>query len=252
MFDTHCHLDNERFDEDRGQVFERALAAGVTRMLNPAFSLASSRAALALAESHQGVVAAVGVHPNNAAQFGEDEIATLRELARHPKCVAIGEIGLDYHWKTVDPGMQKRAFVRQLELARERELPVIIHCREAEDDALAILAREFHGRRLVMHSFSGAVRHAQRALDCGFYLGISGPVTYPNAAETRAVVRYVPLDRLLIETDSPYLAPQRHRGRRNEPSYVRLVAEKIADVRDILLADVARTTTENALRLFAL
>jgi TatD DNase family protein len=250
FFDTHCHLDVERFDADRARVFERAHAAGVTRILNPAFSIGSSRSALAVAEAHEGMVAAVGVHPNDTAQFGDAELDTLRELAAHPKCVAIGEIGLDYHWKTVDPAIQKQAFVRQLNLARELDLPVIIHCREAEEDTLEILTHEFSGRPLVLHSFAGTVQHAQRALDCGFYIGISGPVTYPNAAQTREVVRYLPLDRLVIETDAPYLSPQRHRGKRNEPAYVRLVAEKIADVRDMLLDDIARVTTENGMRLF--
>jgi TatD DNase family protein len=257
LFDTHCHLDTERFDADRAQVIDRAARAGVTRLLNPAFSLESSRRALELAASDaaQGtvaIVAAVGVHPNDSAHFGPEALAELHDLAQHPKCVAIGEIGLDYHWKTVPPEVQTRAFLAQLALARELGKPVIIHCREAENDTLTILEREFSGLPLVLHSFAGAIPDLERALACGFYVGISGPVTYPNAARTRAAVQAVPLERLLIETDAPYLSPQRHRGKRNEPAYVRLVAEKIADVREMMMDNVARATTENAVRLFGM
>jgi TatD DNase family protein len=252
LFDTHCHLDVERFDADRPAMLKRAADAHVTRMLNPAFSIESSQRAVALAAEHAEVYAAVGVHPNDTATFDAASLETLRVLAAQPKVVAIGEIGLDYHWQTVPPEVQKAAFISQLALARERDLPVIIHCREAIDDTLDILEREFCGRQLVLHSFAGAIKDLQRALKCGFYVGVSGPVTYPSAAQTREIVREIPLDRLLIETDAPYLTPQRYRGKRNEPAYVRLVAEKIADVREMMLVDVARITTENANRLFRL
>lgn len=252
LFDTHCHLDTEKFDADREDVFTRAHTVGVTRFLNPAYDLDSSRRAAALAQARPDVVAAVGFHPNDAGGFSDAAADTLRQLVADSagRVVAIGEIGLDYHWNTFEPAVQKAAFIAQLGLARELNLPVIIHSRDAYDDTLDILETEWAGRPLVLHSFGGAINHLQRALACGFYIGISGPVTYPNAATTREVVRTMPLDRLLIETDAPYLSPQRYRGRRNEPSYVRLVAEKIADVREIMMADVAAATTANAQRLF--
>jgi TatD DNase family protein len=252
LFDTHCHLDVERFDADRDAVWQRALDAGVTRMLNPAFNMQSSRRAALLAQRIDGVCAAVGIHPNDAPALDARALDELRELARAPGVVAIGEIGLDNHWKTVPPDVQERAFLTQLGLARELNLPVIIHCREAEPRMLEILEAEWRGRPLVLHSFAGDTAQLERALDCGFYIGVSGPVTYPSARGSRDVVRAAPLDRLLIETDAPYLTPQRYRGKRNEPAYVRLVAEKIADVRDMLIDDVARATAENARALFQL
>jgi TatD DNase family protein len=233
-------------------VFARARAVGVTCFLNPAYDLASSRRALALAQARPDVVAAVGFHPNDAGSYDAGAAAGLRDLvvASAGRVVAIGEIGLDYHWNTFEPAVQQAAFIAQLGLARELNLPVIIHSRDAYDDTLDILEAEWAGRPLVLHSFGGAINHLERALACGFHIGISGPVTYPNAAVTREVVRNTPLDRLLIETDAPYLAPQRYRGRRNEPSYVRLVAEKIADIREIMVADVAAATMANGRHLF--
>lgn len=252
LFDTHCHLDTEAFDADRDAVFARAQAAGVGRFLNPAYDLESSRRAVALAQARPDVAAAVGVHPNQSQAFDDAALDLLRDLSTEHGVAAIGEIGLDYHWQTVPHERQKAVFTRQLRLARERQLPVIIHSRQAMDDTLDILEREFAGRPLVLHSFAGDLAQLARALDLGFHIGISGPVTYPNAAQTRDVVRVVPLDRLILETDAPYLSPQRHRGKRNEPAYVRLVAEKVADVRSMLMTDVAALTTANAVRLFGL
>ncbi len=252
LFDTHCHLDTEAFDADRDAVFARAQAAGVGRFLNPAYDLESSRRAVALAQARPNVAAAVGVHPNQSEVLDDAALDLLGELSTEHGVAAIGEIGLDYHWQTVPHERQKAAFIRQLGLARECQLPVIIHSRQAMDDTLDILEREFAGRPLVLHSFAGDLAQLARALDLGFHIGISGPVTYPNAAQTRDVVRAVPLDRLILETDAPYLSPQRHRGKRNEPAYVRLVAEKVADVRGMLMTDVAALTTANAVRLFGL
>lgn len=253
LFDTHCHLDVQQFDEDREAVYQRAHAAGVGRFLNPSYDLESSRRAATLAASREDTFAAMGIHPNDAADFNATRLNELRELAHLPRVVAIGEIGLDYYWKTVPPDMQKKVFIAQLRLADDLDLPVIIHCREAYDDMMKILDHEVADEdapRFVLHSFSGDASHAKRAIERGYYMGISGPVTYPKTQELREVVRSAPLDRLVIETDSPYLTPQRHRGKRNEPAYVRLVAEKIADVREMLLDDIARVTTENANRLF--
>ncbi|MFN4292534.1 MAG: TatD family hydrolase [Thermoflexales bacterium] len=253
LFDTHCHLDVAAFDADRDAAIARARAAGVSRFLNPAYDLESSRRAVALAQTHAGVVAAVGVHPNDAADFDEAKLAELRALARAPQVVAIGEIGLDYYRRTTPPDKQIQAFIAQLALAGELNLPVIVHCRDAYDDALALL-RE-HGRGLpglVMHAFSGRKEHLRAALALGVYIGIGGPVTYPNAHALRDVVKAAPLERIVIETDSPYLAPQSHRGRRNEPAHVVEVARAIAEIRGMSARDIARITTDNGRRLFGL
>jgi TatD DNase family protein len=252
LFDTHCHLDVEKFDPDRADVFARAHAAGVTRFLNPAYDGESSRRAAALAAARADVFAAVGVHPNSAGEWSAALCDELRALAQaqRGRVTAIGEIGLDYHWNTFDAATQKAVFVAQLALARELDLPVIIHCREAYADTLDILAAEWRDRPLVLHSFAGDESDLRRALDLGFHIGISGPVTYPSAATTRAVVRAAPADRLLLETDAPYLAPQKHRGKRNEPAFLRHVALKVAEVREEMLDDLAQRTTANALSFF--
>jgi TatD DNase family protein len=265
LFDTHCHLDVAAFDDDREAVLNRARAAGVSLILNPAYDMESSRRAVALAESEAGVVAAVGVHPNDAAEFSESVLDELRELvrmhrmwtrqdaSRHRRIVvAIGEIGLDYHWKTVAPERQAEAFISQLRLARDLELAVIIHCREAYDDCLDVLCEHGGGLSLVLHAFGGNSAHMKAALDLGYYIGVGGPVTYPGAHALRDLVRAVPMERMVIETDAPYLAPQPSRGRRNEPAFVRMVAEKVADVRNMSVDDVVRITAHNGRRLFRL
>lgn len=254
LFDTHCHLDADAFDADRDAVFERAVAAGVTRFLNPAYDAASSRRAAALAQVRHDVVAAIGVHPNAAAEWNAERCSELLGLARGAagRVVAYGEIGLDYHWNVVGPDVQKSVFVAQLALADELGLPVIVHCREAYDDVLDILEVEWLGRPLVLHSFAGEAVHMTRALDLGFHIGISGPVTYPKAMGTRTNVANVPGDRLLLETDSPYLAPQKVRGKRNEPAYLRQIALKVAEVREEMLDALEVRTTQNAVRFFRL
>jgi TatD DNase family protein len=254
IFDTHCHLDTDAFDADRDAVFERAIAAGVTRFLNPAYDVASSRRAAALAQVRQDVVAAIGVHPNAAAEWSAETHRELHQIVHDSagRVVAYGEIGLDYHWNVVEPSAQKSVFVAQLALAGALDLPVIVHCREAYDDVLDILEVEWRGRPLVLHSFAGDAGHLSRALDLGFHIGISGPVTYPKAVGTRSNVANVPGDRLLLETDSPYLAPQKVRGKRNEPAYLRQIALKIAEVREEMLDALAERTTQNALRFFRL
>ncbi len=255
LTDTHCHLDFRIFDEDRGQVMARAEEYGVRRMLNPGINLESSRAAVQLAARCQPVYAAVGIHPNEYVQLGPETLRELRALAAEPAVVAIGEIGLDYYRHTTPPGEQQRRFRAQLDLAAELELPVIIHCRDAYADALGIISawQASGGAKVnagVFHSFSGAAMHAETARELGFYLGITGPVTYPKAYGLRNIVAQAPEERLLIETDAPFLAPQPRRGKRNEPAHVRWVAEQIARVRGATTAVIARASTENADRLF--
>jgi TatD DNase family protein len=255
LVDTHCHLDFERFDADRGAVVDRALDAGVEAIVIPALDLGNARKVIDLARSRLGLYAAVGVHPNSSADWDDAMVSALRSLAGSPEVVAIGEIGLDYYWNDSPPETQQRAFRAQLALAAELNLPVIVHNREATADVLRLLAESpLAGRERagVLHSFSGDLDAAGEALGLGFHVGITGPVTYKKADELRAVAVAVPLDRLLIETDAPFLAPHPHRGQRNEPAHVLAVAERIAAERGLLTGELAVATTANAERLFGL
>jgi TatD DNase family protein len=253
LVDTHCHLDFDRFDGDRDEVVSRAAEAGVTRIVVPGIDLASSRRVVELAERYEGVYAAVGVHPNSSAGWEDGWIGTLRELAGHEKVVAIGEIGLDYYRDWSPRPVQQQALRAQLELAAEVGKPVIIHNRESDADVVrmlgesALVGRERPG---VLHSFAAPWEMAEAALAMGYYLGFTGPVTYKNADGLRRIAGQVPLERLLVETDAPFLAPQQHRGDRNEPAYVRLVAERIAELHGLSLEGLAEQTTANARRLF--
>ncbi len=260
LTDTHCHLDFEQFDEDREEVIARALYAGLVRILNPAVDLPTSRRALALAEKYEFVYAAVGMHPNSALEWTDETTDALREMAAHPKVVAIGEIGLDYYWDDAPHDVQVYVFRAQLELAAELGLPVIIHNREAGMDILPMLTDwqaqlAAAGRPLakhpgVLHSFSGTEAQAHQAIAANFYLGVTGPVTFKNAVDLQSLISNLPLTQLLIETDAPYLTPHPFRGKRNEPARVALVAGKIAELRSLPLDEVARVTGENAARLF--
>lgn len=255
--DTHLHLDDERYAADRADVVARSAAAGVTQMITIGTNLTNSRAAIALAEQFPGVYAAVGVHPNEAADWDDQSLETLRALAQHPKVVAIGEIGLDYYWERVAHDQQAQVFQAQLGLARALGKPVIIHDREAHGDVLATLQTWVQeapptGAPGVLHCFSGDDALAATALALGFFLGVDGPLTFKNARGLQALVAGLPLDRLLIETDAPYLAPHPYRGQRNEPAYVVGVAQAVATLHHCSLEHVATMTTTNARRLFGL
>jgi TatD DNase family protein len=260
LTDTHCHLDFESFAEDLPAVIDRARQAGLVRILNPGVDLPSSQAAIELAEKVPEIFAAIGLHPNETLKYDDGTIAELENLAQHPKVVAIGEIGLDYYRDWAPPDLQKRILGLQLDLAARLSLPVIIHNREASQELLPILAEWQEdllrsGSRLashpgVLHSFSGDQETALQGIDLGFSIGLTGPVTFKNAAQLQAVVARLPLENLLIETDAPFLAPHPRRGQRNEPAYVSLTAEKIADLHNQPFEVVAEKTTENAKRLF--
>jgi len=262
LVDSHCHLDSPQFDADREAVIGRSAESGVTRVVNPGVDVPSSRAAVALAQQHESIYAAVGTHPHDAKTLDADALEELKRLARSPKVVAIGEIGLDYYRNLSPHDVQRRAFEMQLELAAELGLPVIVHDRDAHDDVLAVLSHwraALHARRStlhehpgVLHSFSGDVAMAEQAVALGFFVGVSGPVTHKNADRLRQVVRAVPSERLLVETDAPYLTPQPRRGQRNEPAYVHMVAQAVADVRGLTLEQAAAQTTANACVLFEL
>ena len=252
FIDTHAHVYDEKFADDLPETIARAAAAGVTRIVSMGDSMEASAQVVADAERHPALYAAVGVHPENAAPLSAEMRDRLLAWSRHPKVVAIGEIGLDYYWeKDADRRLtQRELFAAQLHLAREAQLPVCIHDREAHGDTLRILEEEGQGLTGVLHCYSGSLEMARELWKMGFYIGIDGPLTYKNAAKLPDIVRAAPRDRLLIETDSPYLAPVPLRGKRNEPAYVVHVAAKIAEVRGESIEEVAQYTTENALRLY--
>lgn len=258
LTDTHCHLDFDRFDNDREQVIARAVDIGVTRILIPGIDVSSSEMAIQLADEHSEVYAAVGVHPNYGKTWNSSTIKTLKSLSQHPKVVAIGEIGLDYYREWTPHNIQKRIFQLQLELAAEIQRPAIIHCRDSFQDIQRMLSdwvSEFSGNGLskapgILHSFSGNIEQAEPFIGLNFYFGISGPVTFKNAEVSRQTVAQLPLDRILIETDAPYLTPHPRRGKRNEPAFVYYVLEKIAEIHDLSPSKMSEVTFENSLNVF--
>ena len=257
LIDTHCHLNFNQFTQDREAVLDRASDQGVKTIINPGVDLPSSRAAVALAERYDQVFAAVGVHPTSTDQLDQAALRELRELAQHPKVVAIGEIGLDYYWPDqqnrkwpcAPPETQRAAFRRQLDLANELSLPVIVHDRLAHTDVMVGLG-DSRGVTGVLHSFSGDLGLAEWAIDLGFFIGVSGPVTFKKSQATKRVARQIDFERLLVETDAPFLAPAPYRGKRNEPAFVTIVAEEVAQLRESDLTRVALRTSENARTLF--
>ena len=250
LIDSHAHIQLDRFDTDREAVLERAQAAGVQTILVIGFNLKTSRGAIALAEKYDQIYATVGMHPHDAKELDDQAVHIFRELAAHPKVVALGEMGLDYYRDLSPRPIQKEAFERQLDLAEELDLPIVIHNREAYHDILPILQARRGRVRGVMHCFSGDVEIMRQSLALGFHIGIGGPVTYRKSDALQEVARNVPADALLVETDCPWLAPQFRRGKRNEPAYVRAAAEKIAELRGITLEEIGAITTRNFEDLF--
>ena len=253
FFDTHAHLNDAQFSDDLAETIMRARAAGVTRIANVGYDLPSSRRALAIAQAYPGCCAVVGIHPHDAQTLDEETLAQLRELAQAPEVVAIGEIGLDYYRDLSPREVQGRAFQRQIQLARELNKPLVIHDRDAHGETVAMLQREKAGTNGgILHCFSGSWEMAQQCIALGFHIALGGPVTFSNAHKLLDIARLVPLERLLLETDCPYLSPQPFRGKRNEPARVRIVAEKIAELRGITLAELAAATTKNACAVYGL
>ena len=250
LIDTHAHVHLDQFDADRVAVLERATQAGVQRIVEIGYDIPSSHAAIALAEAYPHLFAVVGVQPNHAAELPDDWLEQIHRLAQHPKVVAIGEIGLDYYWERAAHDVQEDVFRQQLALARACHLPVVIHSREAQADTLRILRHAARGQPGIMHSFSGDWAYAQACLEIGFMLSFSGPLTFKKAHDLHEVARLAPLDMLLTETDSPYLAPHPLRGKRNEPAYVRLVAARLAELRDLTLEQLSEQVWHNAEKIF--
>jgi len=255
LTDTHCHLDFQDYDKDRTYVLSRAWDAGVERILVPGIDLKTSEAAVELADKHPQIFAAVGTHPNSANRWDARTLGFLDELTCNPSVVAIGEIGLDYYRDWTPQPLQKRVFREQLTMAAQLDLPVVIHTRNStlEDRSCITTTLDILEEirvRGVLHSFSGNLEEAKRTLSLGFYIGITGPVTFKNAVDLREVVAAIPLERLLIETDGPFLTPFPNRGKRNEPAFVRYIAQKIGEIHNQPPDVVAKVTSENARRLF--
>ena len=253
LFDTHTHLDAPEFDEDREEMIARAVETGVSKMINIGFNRETIPSTMKLAESYDFIYAAVGWHPVDAITMTDSNLDWIASLCAHEKVVAIGEIGLDYHWDTSPKDVQQRVFRQQIGLARELGMPISIHNRDAHEDVVRILreekANEVGG---VMHSFSGSWETAKICLDLGFHLSFGGPITFKNARVPKEVLAQTPLDRLLIETDSPYLTPHPYRGKRNESAHVKLVAEAAAEIKGITWEELAQITYANALERFGI
>ncbi|WP_100400532.1 TatD family hydrolase [Bacillus sp. FJAT-44742] len=251
LFDTHVHLNADQFEEDVEQVIEKARGEGVRLMNVVGFDRKTIKGALFLAEKYDFIFASVGWHPVDAIDMTEDDLKWLEELSEHPKVVALGEMGLDYYWDKSPKEVQKEVFRKQIRLAKKVNLPIIIHDRDAHQDIVDILkeekAEEVGG---IMHCFGGSLEIARECLKMNFHISFGGPVTFKNAKRPKEVAKEIPMDKLLVETDCPFLAPHPYRGKRNEPAYVKLVAEKIAELKEISLEEVAEQTTSNAKKLF--
>lgn len=249
LVDSHCHLDSKEFDADRDDAIRRAVDAGVTRMvvIGTGEGPPDLEAGVRLADQHSELYATAGIHPHDAAKASDADLKNVRELLRHPKVVAVGEIGLDYHYDFAPRDRQRAMFLAQLAIAKEAGTPVVIHTREAWDDTFALLAEYWAPHEIggIMHCFSGGPEQARRSLELGFYLSFGGIVTFPKAAEIRQAAAEAPADRILVETDAPYLAPVPKRGKRNEPAYVVHSVAKLAEVRNVAPAEIARQTTTN-------
>lgn len=253
LFETHAHLNAKEFDEDREEVIARAQENGVSTIVNIGFNAETIPTCMELAEAHDFIYAVIGWHPQDAKDMTDEHLEWIEELSRHPKVVGLGEMGLDYYWDTSPKDVQAEVFRKQIRLARKLDMPIIIHNRDAHQDVLTILkeekAADVGG---IMHCFSGSWETAKLALDMNFYISFGGPLTFKNAKQPKEVAAKVPQDKLLIETDCPYLTPHPFRGKRNESGYVRYVCEEMANIRGLSYEEMAQITTENAKRLFRL
>ena len=253
IFDSHAHYDDEAFNEDREELLGSLPEKGVSRVVNVGASLRGVRDSVALAEKYPYIYAAVGVHPDEVGELTEEHLTWIRELSQKEKVVAIGEIGLDYYWDNVEKDVQKKWFLRQLDVAKETGLPVVIHSREAAQDTLEIMKSEHKDTTGgVIHCFSYGVEMAREYLNMDYYLGVGGVLTFKNGKKLKEVVEYAPMDKIVLETDCPYLAPVPYRGKRNSSIYLPHVVEVMAEIKGMSEEDVIRVTAENARRLYRL
>ena len=249
LFDTHAHMNDPVFDEDRDALLQQLPDLGVGLVMNPGCSLENSRQAIAIAETYPFVYAAVGTHPDTADEVNDEVIAEYRQLCRHEKVKAIGEIGLDYYYESIPREIQQQAFRLQMELARETGLPVIIHERDAHDDGMKMI-KEFPDVRGVFHCYSGSAEMARQLVKLGWYIGFTGVLTFKNARKAVETAQSIPLDRIVLETDCPFMAPEPFRGKRNHPGYLYRMAERLAEIRGLSVEDIHAITTENGKRLY--
>ena len=250
LFDTHAHLDDERFDEDREQIIEQIKKDGISLIVNPGADMKSSRAAIKLAEKYDFIYAAVGIHPHDVKDITEADLIELEQMAKHEKVVAIGEIGLDYYYDNSPRELQREYFIKQIELANKLSLPIIIHSRDASMETYEILKEHKKDIGCVLHCFSQSLEMAELYLKIGCHLSFAGPLTFKKSSKLKEVARNIPLDKIFIETDSPYLTPEPYRGRRNDPSKVRYVAEELSKLRAISVDKIAEITMNNAIEFF--
>ena len=251
LFDTHAHLNDEAFHADREELIASLPQKKITPVMNPGCNLEDSKKGIALAEKYDFVYCAVGSHPDSADEVNESVIEEYRNLCRHPKVKAIGEIGLDYHYEDIPRELQKKAFIMQMELAKETGLPVIVHERDAHEDGLAIV-KSFPTVQGVFHCFSGSAELARQLVDLGWYIGFTGVLTFKNARRAIEAAAAIPLERIVLETDCPYMAPEPYRGRRNDPTYLYRMAEKLGEIRGISAEEAAAITAQNGKRLYGI
>lgn len=253
LIDTHAHIDMEDFDADLEEMLQRAKDNGIEKIIIPAVEPSTFDRVIKIAEKYENIYGSVGIHPSEAKTYSEDVYYQMHELAQNKKIVAIGEIGLDYYWDKSFVQLQKEVFERQIELAKKVEKPIIVHDRDAHLDTIEILKKtNAHETGVIMHCFSGSADFAEECVKEGFYIALGGVVTFKNAKKMKEVAKIVPIDKLLIETDSPYLTPEPYRGKRNEPAYVKFAAEEIAKLREMPFEELAQATSANALKIFRL
>lgn len=252
FIDSHAHIQLDRFDSDRSVVIERAKNSQVSIILVVGFDISTSHLAVELADRYDHIYATVGLHPHDAKRFTPQTLREIALLAEHPKVVALGEMGLDYHRNLSPKSVQKRVFEEQLDLATQLDLPIVVHNRNAFDDILSILENRLQLTGGVLHCFSENTKSMDRVIDVGFHIGIGGPVTYKKSQDLKQVVKVMPADSFLIETDCPWLAPQLRRGKRNEPAYITEIATKIAELRQVTIESVGQTSSQNFRKLFSI
>lgn len=250
LIDSHAHLDDERFDLDREYIIENLQKNGIELVVNIGADIHSSKASVELANRYENIYAVVGVHPHAAKEMDENSLAEIEKLAKNKKVLAIGEIGLDYHYDNSPRDIQRKRFREQIGLAKKLDLPIVVHSREADEDLLHILKEEGQGLRAIIHCFSSDRAQLKEYLELGFYIAIGGPVTFKKTDELKEVAKLVPIDRLLLETDAPYLAPTPYRGKRNEPIFVKQTAKLIAELRGMTLEDLSLQTNRNTKKIF--
>ena len=250
LFDSHAHYNDEKFEEDREEVLKEIYKSGVTKLVNAGYSLESSKTAIEIADGHNFIYATVGISPNDIENFKNEDLDNIVKLASNKKVVAIGEIGLDYYWNKENKNLQKEVFISQIKIANELNLPIVIHTREAIYDTIEILKNNSCNRKGIFHCCPFNVDLVREGLKLGFYISFAGPTTFKNSKNATEIINMVPLERMLIETDSPYLSPEPLRGKRNDSRNVKYIAQKIADVKEISIEEVAKKTYNNAKKIF--